>query len=414
MKISWFSHYFIPEIGAPSSRLYDLSKSWIKQDNEVHVSTCFPNHPKGKLYPGYHLCRYLRETINGIHVHRHWTYITPNKGIIKKTMGHLSFLLSSAIWNKKFYQDADVIIGTSPTPFAAMSASIAAKHFGKPFVMEVRDLWPAIFVELGVLKNPLLIKMLERFENYLYQQASRIITVTDSFRESIISKGISPSKVTTITNGADTDYWQKNKVTAAEEFKRQLGLEGKFIVLYIGAHGISHALSKILASASLLKKERNIHFLFVGDGAEKEMLLTKAKEENIQNVTFLEPTNKEGVRKFYAIADVCLVPLRDIPLFETFIPSKMFEIMAMECPIVASLKGEAANILRRSGSAIVVSPEDSHEIRDAIVFLFNNKEKRMEMGKKGRQFVSRYYSRNSLANSYLQTLKETAREYHSK
>jgi glycosyltransferase involved in cell wall biosynthesis len=195
------------------------------------------------------------------------------------------------------------------------------------------------------------------------------------------------------------------------DLRESLGLLDKFVVLYIGAHGVSHALGRILESAVHLKDQENIRFLFVGEGAEKAELVRRANELRLKNVLFYEPVDKEGVGRFYTLADVCLVPLRNIPLFDSFIPSKMFEIMAMERPIVGSVRGEAADILKRSKGALVVEPEDSKAIAEAILYLYHHKRERHAMGQEGRRFVSENYSRRSMANKYLEVLSEAVDVY---
>src|SRR5215216_1489926 len=185
MNIAYYSHYFMPEIGAPSARIYDLSRQWLALGHTVQVVTCFPNHPLGKLYSGYKSGIYMREEIDGIDVHRHWTYITPNKGFVKKTVGHISYLPSARLLSNRRLVKPDVAIGTSPTFFAAMAARSIAKVRRIPFIMEVRDLWPAIFVELGVLRNPRLIRLLEKWELALYGQATKVVTVTEAFRRNL-------------------------------------------------------------------------------------------------------------------------------------------------------------------------------------------------------------------------------------
>lgn len=410
MNIAYFSHYFVPEIGAPSARIYDLSHYWLAAGNQVEVVTCFPNHPNGKLYPGYTLQKYRSETIDGIKVHRNWSYITQNKGFVKKTIGHIS-LWPSASWHSiPRLKNPEIAIGTSPTFFAAMAAIHAARHFNIPFVMEVRDLWPAIFVELGVLNNKALIGILERWELWMYRRATKIVTVTNAFRENLIDRGINPSKVHVIPNGADTDYWIPRSKPL--DLQSNLGLNGKFVILYIGAHGISQALHSVVSAAEILRDRKDIHFLFVGDGADKEMLLQMARDLQLLNITFHDPVPKVDVNDFYALSDVCLIPLRDIPLFETFIPSKMFEIMAMERPIIGSVQGEAADILHRSGGALVIPPENSEALANAVLELFENEENRHDMGKKGRQFVEEHYSRSILAEIYKVVLSDAITEHN--
>jgi glycosyltransferase involved in cell wall biosynthesis len=409
MNIAFYSHYFVPEIGAPSARVYDMAMNWIGMGDQVEVVTCFPNHPTGRLHDGYRSSRHALQELDGLRVHRQWTYITPNKGLFKKTLGHVSFVPSAALTSSRQLQAPNVIIGTSPTLFAAQAAAFAARRYRVPFVMEVRDLWPGIFVDLGVLKNRVLIGLLERWEMSLYRQARRVVTVTERFRENLIERGIAASKVVTITNGADTKFWSQSQ--AGDDLRKQMHLEGKLVALYIGAHGISQALRAILKAAERLRSRSDIVFLFVGEGAEKEALVAFAGERGLKNVRFLDPVGKEEVRNFYALADVGLVPLRDIAGFDAFIPSKMFEFLAMNRPVLGSVRGEAAEILERSGAAIVVKPEDDEAIAEGIIALADNAGRRVAMGKAGRCFVCEHYSRTTLAQRYRQVLEEAVAEH---
>lgn len=313
------------------------------------------------------------------------------------------------IFSNPHVSSPDISIGTSPTFFAAMAAAWKGIRGKIPFVMEVRDLWPAIFVELGVLRNQRLIALLEKWEMALYRQATRVVTVTEAFRRNLIERGVPENKVVTIRNGADVEFWKTKK--ASKTLQRKLGIEGCFVVLYIGAHGISHALGRILDAAGYLQGFADIRFIFVGEGAEKAQLVKNAEDIGLRNVRFLDPVDKEGVREFYALSDVCLVPLRDIPLFDTFIPSKMFEIMAMGRPIIGSVRGESADILEQSGSALVVPPEDSKTISESILTLYNDRDRAQEMGRNGRRFIVANYSRRSLAASYLEVMESAISEY---
>ncbi len=409
MNIACHTHYFTPEIGAPSARIHDLSRQWLLSGHAVEVVTCFPNHPAGKIYPGYKSGLYMHETMDGIKVHRHWTYTTPNKGFLKKSLGHLSYLPAAIMLSNQRLSRPHVAMGSSPTFFAAMAALAASVKYKIPFVMEIRDLWPAIFVDLGVLRNRTAIRLLEKLELSLYRRAARVVTVTESFRRNLIERGVSPEKIHTIPNGADTDFW--SPAPPPEKLKKELGLENRFVVLYIGAHGISHALDRVLEAALKLKDRESICFLFVGEGAEKDALVKKAGALGLKNVLFHDPVEKEAVRDFYALADTCLVPLRDIPLFNSFIPSKMFEIMAMGRPIIASLCGEPAEILERSGSAVIVPPEDSGGIAEAVLHLYNDGNAAEKMGARGRTFVTDHYSRRHLAAAYLEVLEQAVESY---
>ncbi len=410
MKIGLFSHYYRPEIGAPSSRLGDFAGEW-SREHEVHVCTCFPNHPQGVLYPGYVSSRYCREQSgNGLFIHRCWTYVTPNRGFIKKSLGHLSFWLSCAFNLRRRLPRLDFAIGSSPTFFAAMAARATARAHDCPFVMEVRDLWPAVFVDLGVVRNRFLIALLERWEMNLYHSADRIVTVTEAFREKLRARGIPESKIVNIPNGADVDFWRADPA-GAESWRVRLGLTGKFVVLYIGAHGISQGLISVVQAAGQLKDLPECEFLFVGDGADKSALVAEAERIGVRNVRFLAAVGREDVRALYSAADLCLVPLRDIPLFDSFIPSKMFEMLAAGRPVLASVRGEAAEILARSGGAVVVPPEQAAALAEGIRnFHRLDPEKRAAMGSAGRRFVSENFSRQMLAKRYADLLTEVRRE----
>ena len=400
MNIAVFSHYFSPEIGAPSARIHDMARQWIAMGHEVQVITCFPNHPTGQLYTGYRSGRYAAEIIDGITVHRNWTYITPNKGFVKKSVGHLSFWVSSRFLSLPRMKQPDVVIGTSPTFFAAMSAAAAAERFQVPFIMEVRDLWPACFVDLGVIRNQRLIRLLERWEVSLYRRANHIVTVTSAFRDDLVRRSIPSKKITSIPNGADEEFWVPQERSGFLD--QAAGGSRGFNVLYIGAHGISQALIRILEAAREFKLCTDVRFFLIGEGAEKARLQILAGEMGLSNLHFLDPVDKDRVRACYADADICLVPLRNIPLFRTFIPSKMFEMLAMGCPIVASVEGEAAGILEASGGAVVVPPEDSRSIAAAIRKIKSDPTLATTMGIRGRAFVVANYSRRALAARYIE------------
>jgi glycosyltransferase involved in cell wall biosynthesis len=404
VKIAIYTHYFTPEVGAPSMRLHDLARQWIQAGHQVEVVTCFPNHPTGRLYPGYGGGLYARQVIDGIAVHRHWTYITPNRGFVKKSIGHLSYLPGALLFSNRHLGNPDVVVGSSPTFPAAEAAAWTAASRRIPFVMEVRDLWPAVFTDLGVTRNRTLVRSLEWLELRLYRRATRIVTVTESFRQNLIGRGVAGDKVVTIPNGADIDYWTPRK--PPPELRRRLGLGDAFVVLYIGTHGISQGLGAVLDAAGRLRERPDLRFLFVGEGAEKAALQERARSSGLGNVVFLDPVGKDEVRDFYALADACLIPLRDIPLFAGFIPSKMFEVMAMGRPVIGSVRGEPAAILERSGGAVVTRPEDGAAIAEAVLSLSSDPVRRRAMGSSGRAFVAENYNRGPLAVAYLQVLED--------
>jgi glycosyltransferase involved in cell wall biosynthesis len=402
MRIAFICQFFPPELGAPSARVSELARAWAGTGHDVTVVTGMPNHPTGLLPAEYQGVRFVEEDFHGVRVLRNWVYATPNEGFIKRTMNHLSFMCSSLWYSTTKLRGSDVIVVSSPTFFVVISAWLMSRVLRVPYVFEVRDLWPGIFVELGILKNPLIIGALEWLEMFLYRRAARVVVVTDSFKEILVRRGLPAGHVVVITNGVDPDYYRP--LPDNTEQRTAHGLDGKCVVLYIGAHGISHALQAILESAALLRDRDDIRFVFVGEGAEKKALLERTAALRLTNVLFLPGQPKDTMPAWYASCDIALVPLRDIALFETFIPSKMFEILACERPVIGSVRGEPRRILEASGGAIVVDPEDASAIAGAVRALADDPTRRLALGSAGRAFVKAHYDRRVLAERYIEVL----------
>jgi len=377
---------------------------WEEQGHQVTIVTGMPNHPTGIVPPGYRRKVLASEDKDGLRVLRSWVYASPNQAGVKKLLGHISFAVSS-LANGLRLGPTDVVIASSPTFFAAYSAWIVARTRRAEFVLEVRDLWPEAFIDLGVLQRGSVTRVLEELARFLYRRSDHIVVVTESFAGRIAALGIPASKITTITNGADIDWFAADVSEAAKVLRGQLGLDQKFVVAYIGAHGVSHGLGSVMDAALRCSDER-VAFLFVGDGSEKARLERYRVENRLANVVMLPSQPAESIREFYALADVCLVPLRDIPLFEAFIPSKMFEIMAAGCPIIGSLRGEARRILEQSGAALMVAPESPEALLDAIRVLMGSPERRAAMAAAGRLFAAANYSRQALGERYSSLLAE--------
>ena len=405
MRIVWLCHYFAPEMGAPQARLLELSQAFREQGHDVAAVTCFPNHPTGVLRKEDAGVKHRRDEVDGIPVFRCRSYVTANKGFVKKTLGHLSFMCTGLAGLSRAAKERrpDVVVVSSPTFFSVFTAWAWCAPRGIPWVFEVRDLWPAVFVELGVLKNRFVIWLLERMELFLYRRATRVVTVTKSFRDHIAARGIDAAKIGVVTNGVDTGRFSPGP--RDEEFARAKGLDGKFVVLYLGAHGISHALARLLDVAERLRDLPGVRIVFVGEGAEKEALVTEAKRRELPNVLFHDGVPKDEVIRWYRLANVGLVPLRDVPLFTTFIPSKMFELLACGLPVIGSVAGEAAEILTASGGGRVVRPEDAAAIAREVRELHGDAALRARLGETGRRFVLENFTRRKLAADYLAILE---------
>jgi glycosyltransferase involved in cell wall biosynthesis len=398
MKIAIVCQYYPPEVCAPALRMSSLAEFLAEKGHQVSVLTGFPNHPTGVLPPRYRGRALETEELRGVRVVRNWVYATPNRGFFKRVLNHISFMVSALLLGSWRLGPTDAVVATSPPFFAAPTAWALSVIARAPFIFEVRDLWPAILSELGILRNRFLLGLLERMEMFLYRRSAAVVVVTDSFKEILESRGVPGAKIRVVPNGVDLSRFAPGPEDPA--LRAELGLAGKFTALYLGTHGISQGLDSVLRAAGELSADGDVAFVLVGEGAEKERLARAARERGLRSVRFVDGQPSERVAQFYRLADVCLVPLRDIALFSNFIPSKMFEIMACAKPIVASLRGEAAEILARSGAAEVVAPEDAPAIARAVAALKADPARARAMGESGRRFVEERYQRRALYAEY--------------
>jgi glycosyltransferase involved in cell wall biosynthesis len=408
MRVLIVTHYFPPEIGAPQARLSALASIWAADGDDVTVLTGMPNHPTGVLPPAYRRAVFRRERADGYRVLRTWLYATPNEGVLRKTLGHLSFMASSVLLGGPATGRADVVLVSSPTFFSILSGWLLARMKRARFVVEVRDLWPAIFVELGVLTNRRVIALLMRLELAAYAAADQVVVVSEGFRADLISRGVPPAKVHTIRNGVDAARFAI-ATGAGRDWRARLGAAtGDCLVLYAGTHGISQALPAIADAAARVADRPGgacVRFAFVGDGADKRRLERRVAELGLRNTVLLPGVPHTEMPWLLAAADICLVPLRDVPLFATFIPSKMFECLAAGRPVIGSVTGEAAQLLAEAG-AVVVPPEDSGALAAAIGTLAADPELRAVLGKAGRVFAEQRCDRVALARQYRKVLDQ--------
>ncbi len=404
MRTVIVSHYFPPEIGAPQARLSDLARYWAEAGDEVTVLTGMPNHPTGVVPPEYRRRVRVDERVDGYRVVRTWLYATPNERVVRKTLGHLSFMVSSVALGARRAGRADVVVVSSPTFFSILSGWALARARRARLIVEVRDLWPAIFVELGVLRNRVVIRLLTRLEMAAYHAADEVVVVSEGFRDDLLRRGIDAGKVEVVRNGVDVEAFVPLVPDAAVRARLGAG-DGETLVLYVGAHGISHGLEAVAEAAARLT-DVPVRFAFVGEGAAKRNLEVRVAELGLDNVRLLPGVPHVEVPSLLAAADICLVPLRDVPLFGSFIPSKIFEYLASGKAVVGSVRGEPAAILRAAG-AVVVDPEDPDALAGAIRALAADPERRAAMGCQARSYVTEHFDRRRLAERYRAILQRT-------
>lgn len=373
MHILFLTDNFPPEGNAPATRTFEHVKNWVDKGHKVTVITCAPNFPEGKVYEGYKNRWLSKEKVEGINVWRVKTYMTANEGFIKRTIDFISFMLSSLFFGL-FTLKVNVVIGTSPQFFTVVSAWTLAKLKRVPFVFELRDLWPASITAVGVMKASWIINILEKLELFLYRQADLIVSVTHSFKSELKNRGVSADKIKVVLNGVDLDRYkplQEKDKSLADKYE----LNNKFVIGYIGTHGLAHALENVIEAAELITKENNIRIIFVGGGAGRKRLEKIVLDRGLENIVMIPRQPKDQMQKIWSLCDISLIHLKNSPLFKTVIPSKIFESMAMGLPILMAVPtGEATDIVEKYKAGITVSAECPKELSEKFLALAKDKE----------------------------------------
>ena len=365
MKILFLTDNFPPEVNAPATRTYEHCVKWVELGHQVTVITCFPNFPKGKIFEGYKNRLIKKESIDGINVIRVWSYIAKSKGFVSQIIDYLSYSITSIIVG--IFVKTDIIIATSPQFFTAISGRVLSFFKGKPWVMEVRDLWPDSIVAVGSMsEKSKAFKILKKIEHRLYLNAQKIIVVTDSFKEYLIEKHFIPSeKIGVFKNGVIINNFKKIDSEKLLKLRKSFGLENKIVISFIGTHGLAHGLRFILDSISKIK-DNKYHFLFVGDGSEKQNLLKYSQTLDSNNFTFLDSVTKNEIPLYIDTSDYSLVNLKKSNEFKNVIPSKIFENIAMHKPILLGVEGESKELIEKYKVGVAFEPENIESFINAI------------------------------------------------
>lgn len=445
-KILFLTHYFPPEVNAPASRTYEHAKRWVQAGHEVTVITGFPSHPHGRVYEGYRRKLWQWEEMDGIKVLRVWTFISANKGFFRRILNYFSFMKSAGFFGM-FVKRPDAVIATSPQFFCAIAGWWLSLIRWRPFVFELRDLWPESIVAVGAMKRGLIIRSFECIENFLYKRARLIISVTESFKKTLMERGIPEEKIKVVTNGADLDFFNPEKVSPtanssqpADSQKDDNGSLGSsdpgskeavrgqpsvpvlsnvegvsdpriknsgdfFLCGYIGTIGMAHKVETMVEAADLLRDEPDIRLFILGDGAERTYIESLIKEKALDTVDLFPMVPKKEMLAYLAACDAVAVLLRKNDLFRTVIPSKIFEAMAMKKPIIMGVEGEAREIAEQADCCIPIEPENPDELANAVKRLKNDPDECTRLGTNGRKAVEERYNRDTLADRMLEYIE---------
>lgn len=398
MRILFLSHYFPPEVNAPASRLIEHARIWRELGHEVTVVTCAPNHPAGRLYPGYRNRLFQRENVEGLDVIRLWTWLAANEGFLPRIANYLSFFVSVMVWQWRFPK-ADIVVSTSPQFFCGLAGWLLRRK-RRPWILEIRDLWPESIVAVGAMRKGAAIRLLERVEGWAYRKADLVVAVTDSFVTHIAARR-GNAAIEVIKNGVDLAQFVPPAPQAVAAFRADHGLTGKFVASYVGTHGMAHGLDALLAAAGRLRGRDDIVFLLVGGGSERARLLAESDRLGLANVIMLDQLPKAMMPLVWGATDAALVLLKRLDTFKSVLPSKIFEAMALQCPIILGVEGEAQALVEAAEAGIAIVPEDDAALADAVARLADDRALGAAMGSSGRVFVEVEFDRRHLARRYL-------------
>jgi len=404
---------FAPETGAGPARITELSAEWMRAGHTVSVVTAFPNRRlpgcrDGVIPAPYRGKLFMEEDWHGIRTLRSWLYTSPKRGFTRTLVNNLSFAGTSFAHGLSALPRPDVLIASGPPYFAQFAGAAIAGIRQIPFVLEIRDLWPDYLAEMGVIKSGVLVDLMFASERWLLRQAQAVTVVTKSFKQRLIGKGVAADDVLVVPNGVDT-----SRYFASEDRLQLDGIArapGTPLIGYLGTFGAGQGLAAVLEAARLLhQRGEKVHVALVGDGPDRAALEADLAARPTPNLTIHSPIPRDNTQALYNTCDVVLVPHAALPVLGDTVPSKIFEVMACERPLVAALRGEGARIVERSGGGILATPGDAGSIADAVQrALRMSPADRAAMGKAGRRFALAEYDRTALAQRYLTMLTRVA------
>jgi glycosyltransferase involved in cell wall biosynthesis len=395
------TQYYPPEIGAPQNRLSELAKGFVESGHRVTVLTAMPNYPTGTIHKGYGgLLK--RETIDGVDVIRTLIFPTHSASFIKRMTNYFSFVISAAFFGTFLLSKPDYLMIESPPLFLAFTGIWLKWAKRTRLIFNVSDLWPESAVSLGLLKRESFAYRLSAWLERTVYKKSWLVSGQSHEIIDDIKKRFPAIQTFHLSNGVDTTRFGADK--ARDEEKKMIESDEHFVALYSGLHGLAQGLEQIIEVATKLRDNTKIKFVFIGDGAEKKKLIEKTKEQNLNNVLFLDPRPSKEIPHFLAAADVIIVPLKlKIP---GAVPSKLYEAMASEKPVLLIADGEAAKIVSDAKAGLTYLPSDIAGVVDGLEQLCNNAELRHSMGANGRNAVKEKFDRNIIVSRFINFLEE--------
>ena len=338
-----------------------------------------------------------------IKIYRAYTYPALHKSFFHRLVSFFSFMVSSFFISMKI-KNVDVVWGTSPPIFQSVTAWLVSKIKRAPFLLEIRDLWPAFAIAVGILKNKFLIRLSLWLEGFLYHRADKIIVNSPGYIEHVKNKG--GKNISLIPNGSDPANFPSLNT---DQIRKELGWTNKFILLYSGAHGMSNDLPVILEAAKLIQKHDDIKIVFIGDGKEKSSLMVMSEKMKLSNVDFLDPIPKNKISEYIQASDACIAILKPVELYKTTFPNKVFDYMASGKPIILSIDGVIRDVVESADCGIFCEPGNPQAVADAFMEMYKNRKKLDKMGQRGKVYVQQNYNRIKIAKEFSELIEKMAK-----
>lgn len=392
---------------AGGTRHFELAHQLVRQGQRFTIVASNLSYLTGRRIPG-GKGLVTEQTLDGVRILRTYTYPSLHHSYVWRVVSFFSFAVTSVFAGLRAGR-VDLVMGTTPPIFQAVSAWLVALLRRRPFLLEVRDLWPEFAIDLGVLSNPLLIALSRWLERFLYTRSTHIVVNSPAYQDYLIGKGVSAEKITLIPNGVDPGMF--DPAAKGQAVREEFDLGKKFVVTYAGALGLANDLETVLRAADRLRDEPCIHFLIVGDGKERPRLEARASSLQLPNVTFVGARPKSQIHEFLAASDACVATLKDIPMFRTTYPNKVFDYMAAGRPTILAIDGVIRQVIEAAGGGLFVQPGDSIALAEAVKALSENRNRARAMGAAARVYVVEHFQRQRQAEAFaalVTSLTETA------
>jgi glycosyltransferase involved in cell wall biosynthesis len=395
---------FKPPSQPGGTRHYELARHLVREGHDFTAVASTLHYGSGQpVDAGQELM--MEEGKGRIHMLRAYTYPSLHRSFFWRMFAYITFTCTS-VWPGLRARSVDLVMGTSPPIFQAVSAWLVAVIRRRPFLLEIRDLWPEFAIDLGVLRNPILIALARSLEKFLYARATHLLVNSPAYRDYLIGKGMPAAKISLIPNGTDPDMFDPS--AKGERIRQERGLEGQFVVTYAGHLGLANDIPTILRAAERLRDQPGIHFLLVGAGMKRTELESMAQQLQLCNVTFAGLYPKSEMSEVLAASDACVATLKNIPMFRTTYPNKVFDYMAAGRPTILAIDGVIRQVVEAAEGGVFVPPGDDAALADAVEYLSQNRHRAQEMGTAARAYVVKHFNRHQHAAQFMELVQRLA------